>query len=188
MKVEKGVKTALIVSMVGLGTVSQLPYTTLAAGTSGPSTAVQEDQSISSTAGQSGMAAIQTPQMGTSLTSQTSDSGTSPTNSTSQTGLPETEQAAKLSEMTINGATLSQKFSPDTTIYEATVANSVAKIGLILKSNVENAVIKVNGEKVSNGVETGLDLKTGKNTFTIEVSDSSGIATPTVYSLAITRE
>ncbi|WP_251553789.1 cadherin-like beta sandwich domain-containing protein [Neobacillus muris] len=98
----------------------------------------------------------------------------------------EGQTANTLSTLKIEGIELDQPFSPSETQYSAAVESQVSSISLLVESTSPNASITINGSPVISGTNSDYQLKTGKNLFTITVSDSSH---PTVtYQLTVTRE
>ncbi|TDL86501.1 cadherin-like beta sandwich domain-containing protein [Vibrio vulnificus] len=85
--------------------------------------------------------------------------------------LEEAQTVNSLSKLEIEGIALDQKFTEDIHDYSSTVGNDVEKITLLAASPNENAVIYVNGVKMTDGKLKDLTLQTGMNTFVITVSD-----------------
>jgi hypothetical protein len=85
--------------------------------------------------------------------------------------LEEAQMVNSLSKLEIEGISLDQKFTEDVHDYSSTVGNDVEKITLLAASPNENAVIYVNGVKMTDGKLKDLTLQTGMNTFVITVSD-----------------
>lgn len=144
MQFNKGVKVALVASIIGVGSTSLLPG--LAYGETN-SSIPQGEQNVSSST--------------------------------------QKNEIATLTQIAISGATLNQSFSPNLKTYTAMVANDVKEVQLLLKSDDQNAVITVNGKKITSGVATTLTLTTGKNDFLIKVADGTEINT---YHLTINRQ
>ncbi|MFJ7929776.1 cadherin-like beta sandwich domain-containing protein [Peribacillus sp. NPDC096448] len=85
--------------------------------------------------------------------------------------LEEAQTVNSLSKLEIEGIALDQKFSDDVHNYSSAVGNDVEKITLLAASPNENAVIYVNGVKMTDGKVKDLTLQTGMNTYEITVSD-----------------
>lgn len=85
--------------------------------------------------------------------------------------LEEAQTVNSLSKLEIENIALDQKFSEDVHDYSSAVGNDVEKITLLAASPNENAVIYVNGVKMTDGKLKDLTLQTGMNTFVITVSD-----------------
>lgn len=85
--------------------------------------------------------------------------------------LEEAQMVNSLSKLEIEGISLDQKFTEDVHDYSSPVGNDVEKITLLAASPNENAVIYVNGVKMTDGKLKDLTLQTGMNTFVITVSD-----------------
>ncbi|WP_017687535.1 S-layer homology domain-containing protein [Paenibacillus sp. PAMC 26794] len=90
---------------------------------------------------------------------------------------------AKLSEIALPSITLSPKFSPEEEIYEATVSSSVSTTEISVKPDQTGAVVKING---ISGNSTVVQLVSGMNTITIEVTALDGVSKKT-YTLNIKR-
>lgn len=90
---------------------------------------------------------------------------------------------AKLSEITLPSITLSPTFSPEEEIYEATVSSSVSTTEISVKPDQMGATVKING---ISGNSTVVQLVSGMNTITIEVTALDGISKKT-YTLNIKR-
>ncbi|MFA1714802.1 cadherin-like beta sandwich domain-containing protein [Peribacillus frigoritolerans] len=85
--------------------------------------------------------------------------------------LEEAQTVNSLSKLEIEGIALDQKFTEDVQDYSSVVGNDVEKITLLAASPNENAVIYVNGVKMTDGKLKDLTLQTGMNTFVITVND-----------------
>ncbi|WP_285768642.1 cadherin-like beta sandwich domain-containing protein [Peribacillus sp. SI8-4] len=81
-----------------------------------------------------------------------------------------------LSKLEIEGVSLNQDFAEDVHDYRATIENDIEKITFHVESPSKDAVISVNGTKLTNGVVKDLLLQTGMNTFEITVSDGTNEA------------
>ncbi|WP_340013687.1 InlB B-repeat-containing protein [Paenibacillus sp. FSL K6-1318] len=90
---------------------------------------------------------------------------------------------AKLSEIALPSITLSPTFSPEEEIYEATVSSSVSTTEISVKPDQTGATVKING---ISGNSTVVQLVSGMNTITIEVTALDGISKKT-YTLNIKR-
>ncbi|MFD6440637.1 cadherin-like beta sandwich domain-containing protein [Peribacillus sp. NPDC060186] len=97
----------------------------------------------------------------------------------------ESQTVNTLSKLEIDGITLNQQFSADVLEYSATVGNNVEKISLLAESPSETATISVNGIQMTNGKAEDFSLQTGKNTFTITVSN--GINETTTYTVKVEK-
>ncbi|MEJ9232434.1 cadherin-like beta sandwich domain-containing protein [Peribacillus butanolivorans] len=99
----------------------------------------------------------------------------------------EAQTVNALSKLEIDGITLNQQFSADVLEYSATVGKNVEKISLSLlaESSSETATVSVNGIQLTNGKAEDFSLQTGKNTFTITVSD--GINETTTYTVQVDK-
>lgn len=90
---------------------------------------------------------------------------------------------AKLSEIALPSITLTPTFNPDVEIYEATVSSSVSTTEISVKPDQTGTTVKINGV---NGNSTIVQLVSGMNTITIEVTALDGISKKT-YTLNIKR-
>ncbi|APO46692.1 hypothetical protein BS614_23365 [Paenibacillus xylanexedens] len=90
---------------------------------------------------------------------------------------------AKLSGITLPLITLSPDFNPDIEVYEATVSSSVSTTEISVKPDQTGAVVKINGVS---GNSTVVQLVSGMNTITIEVTALDGVSKRT-YTLNIKR-
>ncbi|MBY0117721.1 S-layer homology domain-containing protein [Paenibacillus sp. FSL L8-0435] len=90
---------------------------------------------------------------------------------------------AKLSEITLPSITLTPTFNPDVEIYEATVSSSVSTTEISVKPDQTGTTVKING---ISGNSTVLQLVSGMNTITIEVTALDGVSKKT-YTLNIKR-
>ncbi|MGE6664612.1 S-layer homology domain-containing protein [Paenibacillus xylanexedens] len=90
---------------------------------------------------------------------------------------------AKLSEIALPSIILSPTFSPEEEIYEATVSSSVSTTEISVKPDQTGATVKING---ISGNGTVVQLVSGMNTITIEVTALDGISKKT-YTLNIKR-
>ncbi|MBP2248951.1 S-layer homology domain-containing protein [Paenibacillus xylanexedens] len=90
---------------------------------------------------------------------------------------------AKLSEITLSSITLTPTFNPDVEIYEATVSSSVSTTEISVKPDQTGTTVKINGV---NSNSTIVQLVSGMNTITIEVTALDGISKKT-YTLNIKR-
>lgn len=90
---------------------------------------------------------------------------------------------AKLSEIALPSIILSPIFSPEEEIYEATVSSSVSTTEISVKPDQTGATVKING---ISGNSTVVQLVSGMNTITIEVTALDGISKKT-YTLNIKR-
>ncbi|WP_181151108.1 S-layer homology domain-containing protein [Paenibacillus sp. PCH8] len=90
---------------------------------------------------------------------------------------------AKLSEIALPSITLSPTFNPDVEIYEATVSSSVSTTEISVKPDQTGTTVKINGV---NGNSTVVQLVSGMNTITIEVTALDGVSKKT-YTLNIKR-
>ncbi|MFB6799941.1 cadherin-like beta sandwich domain-containing protein [Peribacillus butanolivorans] len=97
----------------------------------------------------------------------------------------EAQTVNTLSKLEIDGITLNQQFSADVLEYSATVGKNVEKISLLAESSSETATVSVNGIQLTNGKAEDFSLQTGKNTFTITVSD--GINETTTYTVRVDK-
>ncbi|MFF2289172.1 cadherin-like beta sandwich domain-containing protein [Peribacillus butanolivorans] len=97
----------------------------------------------------------------------------------------EAQTVNTLSKLEIDGITLNQQFSADVLEYSATVGKNVGKISLLAESSSETATVSVNGIQLTNGKAEDFSLQTGKNTFTITVSD--GINETTTYTVQVDK-
>ncbi|MGG0286134.1 cadherin-like beta sandwich domain-containing protein [Peribacillus butanolivorans] len=98
----------------------------------------------------------------------------------------EAQTVNTLSKLEIDGITLNQQFSADVLEYSATVGKNVEKISLLAESSSETATtVSVNGIQLKNGKAEDFSLQTGKNTFTITVSD--GINETTTYTVQVDK-
>ena len=86
-----------------------------------------------------------------------------------------------LSALQLSSSSLSPAFSPATTRYTVSVANTVSSITITPTTTSSNASITVNGANVPNGSASGaITLSVGANTITIIVGNSDGSTTYTV--------
>lgn len=90
---------------------------------------------------------------------------------------------AKLSEITLPSITLTPTFNPDVEIYEATVSSSVSTTEISVKPDQTGTTVKING---ISGNSIVLQLVSGMNTITIEVTALDGVSKKT-YTLNIKR-
>lgn len=97
----------------------------------------------------------------------------------------EAQTVNTLSKLEIDGIKLNQQFSADVLEYSATVGKNVEKISLLAESSSETATVSVNGIQLTNGKAEDFSLQTGKNTFTITVSD--GINETTTYTVQVDK-
>ncbi|MFE4351754.1 cadherin-like beta sandwich domain-containing protein [Peribacillus butanolivorans] len=97
----------------------------------------------------------------------------------------EAQTVNTLSKLEIDGITLNQQFSTDVLEYSAKVGKNVEKISLLAESSSETATVSVNGIQLTNGKAEDFSLQTGKNTFTITVSD--GINETTTYTVQVDK-
>ncbi|MBD9544758.1 cadherin-like beta sandwich domain-containing protein [Ensifer sp. ENS04] len=94
---------------------------------------------------------------------------------------------ATLSNLSLSSGTLSPGFTPVTSVYSASVANSV--LSLTVTPTVANAAatVTVEGNPVASGYASGaINLNVGDNTLTISVTAEDGTSTQT-YSVVVTR-
>lgn len=92
---------------------------------------------------------------------------------------------ALLERLTVTGVSL--PFEPEVFAYQASVANGVSSMKVTPSATESHATIKVNGNVVPSGSESGsLDLKAGGNLIQIEVLAQDG-KTVRTYSLTIVR-
>ncbi|MFJ8259406.1 cadherin-like beta sandwich domain-containing protein [Peribacillus asahii] len=71
-------------------------------------------------------------------------------------------------------------------MYKETVDHDVEEIEIFTASDNSDAIITINGTKITNGKSEAFLLKTGVNTFTITVSD--GEDPQTIYTVEVERE
>jgi alpha-tubulin suppressor-like RCC1 family protein len=94
-----------------------------------------------------------------------------------------------LSNLTLNAGSLSPAFSPETTSYAASFANSVSSVILKPSAADSTAVVKVNGTVVPSGSASApIPLSFGTNTITITITATAqdGMTTKT-YTVTVTR-
>jgi gliding motility-associated-like protein len=93
---------------------------------------------------------------------------------------------ANLSNLVLNGASLSPSFASSTTNYTSTVANSVTSVTLTPTVADANATVTVNGTAVGSGsTSAALTLAVGVNNIPVAVTAQDG--TINTYTLVITR-
>jgi len=94
---------------------------------------------------------------------------------------------ANLAGLIISKGTLTPAFTPTTTSYTASVANSVTSMTEVPTAAESTATIKVNGSTVASGtVSQNLPLAVGSNTISTVVTAGDGTTTKT-YTLTVTR-
>lgn len=94
---------------------------------------------------------------------------------------------ATLSGLVIKNVTLSPTFSSGTSVYTSTVANSVTSYTVKATLSDSKAQLKINGVIATSAAETAtLNLSTGANTITIEVTAQDG-TTKKTYTVTVTR-
>jgi trimeric autotransporter adhesin len=94
---------------------------------------------------------------------------------------------ADLSNLTLSAGTLSPVFSPATTSYTASVANTVTSITLTPTAVDVNSTITVNGNAVTSGSPSGsIVLAVGPNVITTVVTAQDAVTTKT-YTVTVTR-
>jgi hypothetical protein len=94
---------------------------------------------------------------------------------------------ATLSNLTIGQGTLSPSFSPGTTSYADSVANSISNLVIMPTATQASSTITVDGNTVSSGSSSGsISLNVGSNTITIAVTAPNGTALDT-YTVVVTR-
>ena len=94
---------------------------------------------------------------------------------------------ADLSNLTISSGSLSPTFSPGTTSYSVSVANSVSSVTVTPTKAHAGAIIMVNGTVVSSGTSSGaISLSVGANNISMVVTAEDGITTKT-YTITVQR-
>ncbi|WP_166727778.1 cadherin-like beta sandwich domain-containing protein [Mucilaginibacter gilvus] len=94
---------------------------------------------------------------------------------------------ATLSNLTVNGATISPVFTSGNASYTATVPNTVTSVTLTPIVNEPNATVTVNGSAVASGSPSAaLPLVVGPNVITTVVAAQDGSTTKT-YTVTVTR-
>ena len=91
-----------------------------------------------------------------------------------------------LSTLEIEGVSFDENFSSDVLDYHATVGNDVREIRLLIESTSETAIVKANGIQLTNGKAKDFTLQSGKNTFTITVSDGENEST--TYTVIVEKQ
>lgn len=91
-----------------------------------------------------------------------------------------------LSSLEIEGISFDENFSSDVLDYHATVGNDVGEIRLLIESTSETAIVKANGIQLTNGEAKDFILQSGKNTFTITVSDGENEST--TYTVIVEKQ
>jgi len=98
------------------------------------------------------------------------------------------ETNANLSGLALSSGTLSPTFAADTTSYTASVDGNTSSI--MITPNVEDsgATVKINGTAVTAGSPSqAINLSSGTNTITVEVTAADGSTTMT-YTIIVTKE
>ncbi len=95
-----------------------------------------------------------------------------------------TESTTVLQSLKIEEFQLNQEFSPDVKAYTASVGNDIEKMNLVVEKKEESASITINGETIESGEKTNLSLTTGKNTFTIIVTNGTVVSS---YKITVVR-
>ena len=91
-----------------------------------------------------------------------------------------------LSSLEIEDVSFDENFSSDVLDYHATVGNDVGEIRLLTESKSETAIVKANGIQLTNGEAKDFTLQSGKNTFTIIVSDGENEST--TYTVIVEKQ
>ena len=95
---------------------------------------------------------------------------------------------ANLYNIRLSSGTLSPAFSSATTLYTATVINSVSSITIVPTTAVTTSTVTVNGIAVTSGKASGeIALAVGSNSITIEVTAQDGVTT-SIYTVNVTRD
>jgi len=94
---------------------------------------------------------------------------------------------ADLNSLSLNGCTLDQPFSSDTTSYTASVGCNISSITVTPTLSDPNASVTVNGSSTASGqVSAPISLNYGSNTINVAVTALDGITTKT-YTITVTR-
>ncbi|MBU1345422.1 MAG: autotransporter domain-containing protein [Alphaproteobacteria bacterium] len=119
------------------------------------------------------------------LTAVSSNGGVSSATATSSFNVALSTDST-LAGLTLSEASLSPAFSASTTVYSASVANSVAAITLVPTVSESNARVSVNGSNVASGGSSGpISLVVGANPVIVTVTAQSGAAS--TYTITINR-
>ena len=93
--------------------------------------------------------------------------------------------APSLLSLQLSSGSLSPAFSPTTTQYTVSVANSVTSVTVTPTTTSANALISVNGTNVPSGSPSGaINLNIGSSTISITVENSDGLR---AYTVTVTR-
>ena len=93
---------------------------------------------------------------------------------------------ADLANITLSSGTLSPGFASGTTVYSASVDNTITSVTFTPTVSDASATIKVNGVTVANGAASNQPLIVGANTITTVVTAQDGTITKT-YTVTVTR-
>jgi hypothetical protein len=92
-----------------------------------------------------------------------------------------------LSNLVLDGGTLSPLFTPETAHYMTSVAHSVSSITVTPTVNEPHATVKVNTRSITSGSPSdAISLAVGANTISVEVTAQDGQTTGT-YNVVVTR-
>lgn len=97
------------------------------------------------------------------------------------------KSAPQLKTMEVQEFKLNQVFSPDETMYTATVTNEIKNMTLLVTAMEKSTAIHVNGHAVSSGERINLPLESGENIFTITVSNESEVRTYTITVIRVEK-
>jgi hypothetical protein len=92
---------------------------------------------------------------------------------------------ATLSALTISSGTLTPSFASGTITYTASVSNATTSINVTASRNQANATLKINGNTVTSGSATAVNLNVGSNNIPVLVTAQDG--TTKTYTITVTR-
>ncbi|MGJ0479243.1 autotransporter domain-containing protein [Pantoea agglomerans] len=92
---------------------------------------------------------------------------------------------ATLSGLSISSGSLSPSFSPATSRYSASVANSVTSVGITPVANDSHATIIINGSQFNSGSTATISLASGDNSISVVVTAQDGSTRS--YSITVSR-
>ncbi|WP_159881444.1 YDG domain-containing protein [Paenibacillus puerhi] len=93
---------------------------------------------------------------------------------------------AKVKGIAVSGATLNPAFDAEVAAYNATVSYSSGSIAITPELDDPTATVSINGQAAAHGAATAVQLRTGANVITVEVTAQDG-TTKRRYTLSINR-